>query len=92
MNRVLMQALGYTFLFLGVLGLFLPVLQGFLFLIVGLLILSRHAVWAARLLDWLKRRYPKTGEMIIRAEETVDRWSHNVRVRWKSFWRRLARR
>ena len=92
MNRVVMQAVGYGFLVLGVLGLFLPFLQGFLFLIVGLLILSRHALWAARLLDWVKRRHPKAGELIVRAEEMSDRWGQNIRVRWKAFWRRLARR
>ena len=41
---ILVQALGYGFLVLGVLGMFLPILQGFLFIFVGLIVLSRSIV------------------------------------------------
>ena len=51
MKIILLQALGYTFLVLGVFGLFLPILQGFLFMLIGLIILARHAAWAERLLE-----------------------------------------
>jgi uncharacterized membrane protein YbaN (DUF454 family) len=40
---ILMQALGYAFLIMGVLGLVLPFLQGILFLLIGLIILAEHA-------------------------------------------------
>ena len=74
MIRLASISLGYAFLALGVIGLFLPIFQGGIFLFLGLLILARHAVWAQRLLAWLKELqtdallgdpgrsyFPKTG-------------------------------
>ena len=92
MNSLVMQGVGYSFLILGVLGLFLPFLQGFLFLFVGLLILSRYASWAQRALDWLRRRHPKAGEMIDKAEAMTDRWVHGGGDRVRGWWRRLVGR
>jgi uncharacterized membrane protein YbaN (DUF454 family) len=68
MSRIAMLTLGYAFLGLGVLGMFLPILQGFLFLAIGLVILSRHAPWAQRLVDRLKRKYPRLGAKLDAAE------------------------
>ncbi len=51
--------LGWFFIFLGILGIFLPILQGVLFLLVGLSLLSTEYVWARRLLDKLRARFPK---------------------------------
>lgn len=92
MNRMAMLCLGYGFLVLGVLGLFLPFLQGFLFLFVGLLILAKHAAWAQRLLDWIRHRYPKMGEMIDKAESVTDHWIYNAGDRFRGLWRRIAGR
>jgi uncharacterized protein len=78
MSRFLMLGLGYGFLGLGVLGLFLPILQGVLFLVIGLLILSRHASWAERLVLHLKARYPRAGELFIKAEVAAERWVHRL--------------
>jgi uncharacterized protein len=71
----LITVLGWTFLVLGVLGLFLPVLQGVLFLIIGLYLLSYTSPWAKRLLDNLRRRFPKIAA---KSEEYLNRW------KWKS--------
>ena len=78
MSRLAMLAVGYGVLGLGVLGLFVPILQGVLFLAIGLIILSRHAAWAERLLARLKARYPRTGNMFVRAEVTAERWLHRI--------------
>jgi uncharacterized membrane protein YbaN (DUF454 family) len=78
MSRFFMLLLGYGFLGLGVLGLFLPFLQGVLFLAIGLIILSRHAVWAERLLARLKARFPRAGNMFAQAEATAERWVHRI--------------
>ena len=51
--------LGWFFIVLGILGIFLPILQGVLFLLVGLSLLSTEYVWARRLLDRLRTRFPK---------------------------------
>lgn len=74
MTRILMLVLGYGFLFLGVLGLFLPFLQGFLFIFIGLIVLSKHAPWAQRSLDYVRRRWPAMGKMIDTAEGMAERW------------------
>ncbi len=71
---ILMQVLGYAFLVLGVIGLVLPFLQGFLFLAIGLIILARYATWAQRLLERLRERYPKAGDVIDSAEAKSEAW------------------
>jgi uncharacterized membrane protein YbaN (DUF454 family) len=53
---VLRNIWGFALITLGVVGLILPVMPGWVFLIPGLAILSRRYVWAARLLDWAKRK------------------------------------
>ncbi|HEU5450569.1 MAG TPA: PGPGW domain-containing protein [Terriglobales bacterium] len=60
-KRVGVLALGWTFVLLGIAGLFLPVLQGILFLLIGLAILSSEYVWAHRLLQKLKQRFPSVA-------------------------------
>jgi uncharacterized protein len=78
MKIILLQALGYTFLVLGVFGLFLPFLQGFLFILIGLIILARHALWAHRLLERFKAQHPKAAEMIDRADAKAAAWWQRV--------------
>jgi uncharacterized membrane protein YbaN (DUF454 family) len=74
MTRITMLALGYGFLVLGVLGLVLPFLQGFLFIFIGLIVLSKHAPWAQRSLDHVRRRWPSMGKLIDTAEGMAERW------------------
>lgn len=78
MKIILLQALGYAFLVLGVLGLFLPFLQGILFILVGLIILARHAQWAHRLLERFKAQHPKAAELIDQAEAKAAAWWERV--------------
>lgn len=87
---ILLQVLGYFFLVLGVLGLFLPILQGFLFLFVGLIILARHAPWARRLLDYIRKRYPRLGQVIDKAEAKTHEWGERSKARLR-IWRVQAR-
>ena len=86
---ILMQALGYTFLVLGVLGMFLPILQGFLFLFIGLIILARYANWAKRLLETMRARHPKFDHMIDQAETRAHAWNDRAQARLRS-WLRWA--
>lgn len=74
MKIILLQALGYLFLVLGVLGMVLPILQGFLFLAIGLIILAKTAPWAERLLERFRKRYPQGGALIDKAEIKVEEW------------------
>jgi uncharacterized protein len=78
MKAIFLQAIGYGFLALGVLGLFLPFLQGILFLLIGLIILAEYAPWAQRLLDHFRERYPKAGALIDHAEAKAAGWWHRV--------------
>jgi uncharacterized membrane protein YbaN (DUF454 family) len=88
LTSILMQALGYAFLVLGVLGLFLPFLQGILFLVAGLLILSRYAPWAHRTLEWAKRQHPAIGRSVAEAEGL----SHRTGRRLQGWYRRVLGR
>ena len=65
---------GWGFIALGVIGLFLPILQGVLFLIIGLLILSSEYVWAHRLLQRLRARFPRIAQVWNKAEEISLKW------------------
>jgi uncharacterized membrane protein YbaN (DUF454 family) len=92
MKVILWQALGYSFLVLGVFGMFLPVLQGFLFLFVGLIILARHASWAERLLGYLREKSPRLDRAITKAEAKVHQWHERAEARCYEWGVRIARR
>ncbi len=62
-KRALVLIIGWGFILLGIIGLFLPVLQGILFLFIGLIILSSEYAWAHRVIEWLRRRFPKLGRI-----------------------------
>jgi uncharacterized protein len=89
MKVIALQATGYTFLVLGVLGLFLPFLQGFLFILIGLLILARHAVWAQNLLQRFRDTHPRAAELIDRAETTMVAWWYRTETTLALWWHRV---
>lgn len=74
MKTVALQAAGYFFLVLGVIGLVVPVLQGILFISIGLIILAKTAPWAERLLQRFREKYPQGGALIDKAEVKVEAW------------------
>lgn len=73
-KKVLVLFLGWTFIALGVVGLFLPVLQGVLFLLIGLFILSSEYVWAHRLLQKIKTRFPRLAARMEEASRKAHEW------------------
>jgi uncharacterized membrane protein YbaN (DUF454 family) len=73
-KRILVLITGWAFIILGIIGLFLPILQGVLFLLVGLIILSTEYVWAHRLLNKLRERFPKIGRTADQAMEKATAW------------------
>ena len=73
-KRVLILIVGWAFILLGIAGLFLPILQGVLFIIIGLLILSSEYVWAHRLLNKLRTRFPKIAKHADAARERASVW------------------
>lgn len=83
LKRYAVLALGWLFIFLGILGLFLPVLQGILFLAIGLILLSRESEWAAGKLEWLKTRYPRLGKTYDEADRRAARLWERLRGRKK---------
>ena len=87
MIRLATMGIGYGLLTLGVIGIIVPVLHGAIFLVIGLLILSRHTAWAARWLDWLKRRHAKVEVMIVRGEAIVDRSERWIAARFGRLFR-----
>jgi uncharacterized membrane protein YbaN (DUF454 family) len=78
-KRFAMLALGWGFILLGIAGLFLPVLQGILFLLIGLLILSTEYVWAHRLLQRLRNRFPSIASKLDDAKLAANRWMKFLR-------------
>ena len=73
-KRVLVLALGWMFILLGVAGLFLPILQGILFLLIGLVILSTEYIWAHHLLRRLRECFPWLAEHVDLAKERAHHW------------------
>lgn len=68
------KLLGWGFIVLGIIGCFLPVLQGLLFLLIGLFILSSHYVWAHRILQKLRKRFPTLAGRVVEARRKADGW------------------
>jgi uncharacterized membrane protein YbaN (DUF454 family) len=77
-KKIVFLLLGWGFIVLGVIGLFLPILQGVLFLAVGLLILSSEYVWAHKLLQNIRIRFPQFASRWDEAAIKARRWSENV--------------
>ena len=55
--------------------MFLPILQGILFLMIGLIILSSEYVWAHRLVEKVRMRFPKAAALFDEASERARSWS-----------------
>jgi uncharacterized membrane protein YbaN (DUF454 family) len=65
--RVFRIILGSLVLLLGVAGLVLPILQGWLLIALGALLLSKDIPFFARVVRWVKTRFPevsRTGERL----------------------------
>lgn len=66
-----MIAAGWLMLLLGLAGLVLPFLPGWLFIIAGLLLLSGEYVWAHRLLETARRRFPRIAARVDSATQGI---------------------
>ena len=77
-KKLVVLLLGWAFIVLGVIGLFLPVLQGVLFLLIGLFILSSEYVWAHRLLQKVRNRFPKLAARCEEASQKAHDWLTRV--------------
>jgi len=77
-KKFMTLVLGWFFIVLGFIGLFLPFLQGILFMIIGLALISRESEIARKLLNRLKKKYPKPFEVASewrhRANDRYHRW------------------
>jgi Ca2+-transporting ATPase len=81
LKRIVVLALGWLFVLVGIAGLFLPVLQGILFLLVGLLILANEYLWARKLIARARSRFPR-----------LDKWLSQARSRATTLLRTGARK
>jgi uncharacterized protein len=72
-RRLAVIIVGWTFIALGIAGLFLPFLQGILFILIGLVILSKEHHWAAKVVVWLRSRFPKLDKWFAWAHRKVER-------------------
>ncbi len=78
LKRILILIVGWIFILVGIAGLFLPVLQGILFIVIGLIILSTEYVWAHKLLQKLKNRFPKIAHVSEEAAQKAEKWFHRM--------------
>jgi uncharacterized protein len=77
-NRWLVLITGWSFVALGVVGLFLPILQGVLFLLIGVTILSTEYVWAHKLLQKLRKRFPSLTARLDTAQWRAHAWLKRI--------------
>jgi uncharacterized membrane protein YbaN (DUF454 family) len=77
-KRLAVLLLGWGFILLGIAGLFLPVLQGILFLLIGLIILSSEYVWAHKLLQRLRQRFPSVSRKADEAQARAAGWMRRI--------------
>jgi uncharacterized protein len=68
------KALGFSLLFLGVLGTVLPILQGILFLALGLFVLRHQYAWAHHTMERLRRRWPRQVDGVEATEARLIDW------------------
>lgn len=68
LKRIAIYCAGWGFIVLGILGIVLPILQGVIFLLVGLYILSSVSPWAGRMLERLRKRFPRISDQFDRAK------------------------
>lgn len=78
LKRWLILIAGWGLVVLGFAGLFLPFLQGVLFLLLGLSVLSTEYVWAHRLLQKLKDRFPALTNRVNTARAKVRVWLRRI--------------
>ena len=77
-KRLAVLLLGWGFVLLGIAGLFLPVLQGILFILSGLIILSGEYVWAHKLLQRLRERFPAIARKAEEAQVRAAGWMRRI--------------
>jgi uncharacterized membrane protein YbaN (DUF454 family) len=65
---------GFSLLFLGLLGTVLPVLQGVLFFALGLFVLRHQYAWAHHGMEWLRRRWPQQVDSVEALEARLIAW------------------
>ncbi len=83
-KRLLMLALGWGFIVLGILGLFLPVLQGILFLAIGLIFLAKVSPLARLWRRKLSKRYPNLATKLAQAEHHTTEFARRWFKRWQA--------
>jgi uncharacterized membrane protein YbaN (DUF454 family) len=77
-KRIGVLLLGWAFVLLGIVGLFLPVLQGILFILIGLFILSSEYIWAHKLLQRLRQRFPRIARTADEASARAAEWMRRL--------------
>ena len=71
-KRITLDAIGWVFVILGLVGLVLPILQGLLFLAIGFYILSIHSEFAKRIVYRVKHFHPKITPYFDRVEKKIE--------------------
>ncbi|PYP85652.1 MAG: hypothetical protein DMF61_16100 [Blastocatellia bacterium AA13] len=91
-KRLAIYWAGWGFIILGVIGIFLPILQGILFILIGLLLLSDSSPRAARLLTYLRSRFPNFSKKIDAATDKASRVQARIAAHFQSATRASGKR
>src|SRR4030095_8386056 len=82
LKRVAIYVSGWGFIILGIVGLVLPILQGILFILVGLFLLSSVSPWAERLLNRIKKRFPRIAKQLDLANNKAKSVQSHIAARF----------
>lgn len=77
-KRITLDAIGWFFIILGLIGLVLPILQGLLFLAIGLYILSIHSPFIQRIVYKVKHFHPKITPHFDRVEKKIEHFFRHL--------------
>src|SRR4030095_3243712 len=81
LKRAAIYVSGWFFILLGIIGLVLPILQGILFILVGLFLLSSVSPWAERLLNRIRKRFPRISKTFDEAKHKAKHVQGRIAVK-----------
>ncbi len=76
-QRALLLTAGWFLIGVAMVGWILPLLPGYVFFLLGLLVLSSEYVWAEKLVQKVRRRFP-------RVSSRMDGFAHSMTLRWNA--------
>jgi hypothetical protein len=90
-SRMRRKLFGWSMILVGIAGLVLPLLNGTLFLAIGLYVLKDDYVWAAKAIDWARRRFPRQAASMDRGQAKAEEYLKHTRRTLRRYYNTLRR-